>query len=101
MKKWLDKLLSSDGEQSTKRVVFIALTLVHIISLFLLMYFKIEIANKSLVEQCLDWNSWLIIATGGLVGLEPVLSKWRPGGPKNIVQQDVKEQTVINEGEVK
>lgn len=91
---WIKKLLSDDYADDVKRAAFLALTAVHIVSLFLLMYFKIEIANKDLVKSVIDWNGWLIIATGGLVAAAPAISKWIPGGPKNIVSQSVEEQTI-------
>lgn len=96
---WFKKLIDVTASESPKSLVFLVLTLVHIVALFLIMYIPVEIANKALLADILDWNSWLIIATGGLVGLEPVLSKWRPGGPKNIVNQDVEKQTVVTEKE--
>jgi hypothetical protein len=91
---WLKKLLSEDYADDVKRAVFLALALVHIVSLFLLMYIKIEIANKDLVHDCLDWNGWLVVATGGLVMAGPAFAKWIPGGPKNVVSQDVDKQTI-------
>lgn len=100
MKKWFDKLFSGDElSVNAKIFAFLILVFVHIVSLFLLMYFKIEIANKSLVSSVLDWNAWLIIATGGLAGLTPALEKWKPGGIKNVVNQDVENQTVVTDEE--
>lgn len=93
---WFKKLIDATASESPKSLVFLVLTLVHIVALFLIMYIPVEIKNRDLLADILDWNAWLIVATGGLVGLEPVLAKWRPGGPKNVVTQDVKEQTVIN-----
>lgn len=89
------KLFTSDAEASSKRFVCVILVCVHIIALFLLMYFRIEILNRDLVGNALHDNFWLILIFGGFIAAEPVLTKLRMGGPKNIVNQDVKEQTVI------
>jgi hypothetical protein len=95
---WLTKLFGPDTEVSTKRVVMVTLVVVQVVCLFLLMYFKIEIANKGLVEGILENLFWLTLVFGGFISAEPLLQKWNLGGPKNVVNQDVQEQTVINEG---
>jgi hypothetical protein len=92
---WLKKLFGPDTEVSTKRVVMIVLVLVQIIAVFLLMYFKIEVANKGLVSDILQNFFWLTLIFGGYVSAEPLLQKWNIGGPKTVVSQDVEKQTVI------
>jgi hypothetical protein len=94
---WLKRILSSENELSSKRFIAFTLVLVKIISLFLLMYFKIEIANRELVSGILDNMFWLILIFGGFIAAEPMLKHVKLGGPKNIVTQDVTNQTVINE----
>ena len=96
---WLKKILSSEYEASSKRFIAIILVAVKIIALFLLMYFKIEIANREIVSGILDNIFWLILVFGGFIAAEPVLNKWKPGGPKNVVTQDVQNQTVNNDTE--
>lgn len=93
---WFKKLFSSDNEASTKRFICVVLVAVLVIALFLLMYFRIEIANKSLVESILHDIFWLILIFGGFITSELLIAKWKGGTPKNIVQQDVQEQTVIS-----
>ena len=93
---WLRKLFSGDNEASTKRFVCVLLVVVLVVAMFLLMYIKIQIANEKLVDKCLDNLFWLILFFGGFITIEQFIKKWQPAGPKNIVQQDVKEQTVIN-----
>lgn len=92
---WLNKLFGPDTEVSTKRVVMIVLVAVQIAALFLLMYFKIEIANKDLVKSVLENFFWLTLIFGGYVSAEPLLQKWKIGGPTTVVTQDVDKQTVI------
>ena len=92
---WLKKLFSSDTEASTKRFVCVVLVTVLIIALFLLMYFKIEIANAALVQSILNDIFWLILIFGGFITSELLIAKWKGGTPTNVVNQDVKEQTVI------
>lgn len=99
---WFQKLFGPDTEVSTKRVVMIVLVAVLVVSLFLLMYFKIEVANKDLVKGIIDDIFWLILVFGGYISAEPLLQKWNIGGPKTVVSQDVEKQTVVtNQSEVK
>lgn len=97
MKQFLKHLFSTENEASSKRFICILLVIVQIVVLFLLMYIKIELANKELVGDVLENMFWLTLIFGGFIAAEPALAKWKLGGPKNIVQQDVKEQTVITE----
>lgn len=73
------------------------LVAVLIIALFLLMYFKIEVANKALVQSILDNIFWLILIFGGFITAELLIAKWKGGTPTNIVNQDVQQQTVLND----
>lgn len=91
---WIKKLLGPDSEVSTKRVVMVVLVMVQIVALFLLMYFKIEIANKDLVNGIIQNFFWLTLVFGGFISAEPLLQKWNIGGPKTVVTQDVDKQTV-------
>lgn len=92
---FIKNILSADNESSSKRLVCIVLVIVKVVALFLLMYIKIELANKDLVRAIIDNVFWLILIFGGFIAAEPVLSKWKPGGVKNVVQQDIEQQTVI------
>jgi hypothetical protein len=96
---WFTKVLSSEFEASSKRLAFLMLIVVQIISHFLIMYIKIQIANKELVEQALDNMFWLALVFGGYIAAEPLLKRAQIGGAKTVVNQDVQEQTVINEPE--
>lgn len=92
---WFKKLFSSDTEASTKRFICVLLVAVLVIALFLLMYFKIEIANATLVQSILDDIFWLILIFGGFITSELLIAKWKGGTPTNVVQQDVEKQTII------
>jgi hypothetical protein len=92
---WLKKLFSSDTEASTKRFVMVVLVVVMIIAMFLLMYFKIEVANKDLVRAILENIFWLILIFGGFVTAEQFISKWKPSTGTSVVNQNVEEQTVV------
>lgn len=92
---WLKKLFSSDTEASTKRFVCVVLVAVLVIALFLLMYFKIQVANQELVKGVLNDIFWLILIFGGFITSELLIAKWKGGTPTNVVQQDVEKQTVI------
>lgn len=94
---WFKKLISSEFEASSKRFIAIVLVLVKIVALFLLMYFKIEIANRGLVEGILENMFWLILIFGGFIAAEPVLNKMKLGGPANVITQDVQQQTVVSD----
>jgi hypothetical protein len=74
---WLQKLFGSDTEVSTKRFVMVVLVIVYIVSHFLTMYFKIEIANKQLVTNSQEGMFWLIMIFGGFVTAEPLIAKWK------------------------
>jgi|SRR3954468_6605234 hypothetical protein len=91
---WFKKLFSSDTEASTKRFVCIVLVMVLVVALFLLMYFKIEVANKALVESILHDIFWLILIFGGFITSEQFINKWKGGTPSNVIQQDVQNQNV-------
>lgn len=96
MNSWIKKLFGPDTEVSTKRFVMVILVMVYIISHFLTMYFKIEIANKTLVTNSQDGMFWLILAFGGFITGEALIAKWKGGGgPTNVINQDVQEQTVV------
>jgi hypothetical protein len=92
---WLQKLFGSDTEVSTKRFVMVVLVIVYIVSHFLTMYFKIEIANKQLVTNSQEGMFWLIMIFGGFVTAEPLIAKWKGGTATNVVNQDVQQQTVV------
>ena len=106
---WLNKLLSAENEASTKRFVALVLVVVYVISHFLLMYIKIEIANKDLVSQSMDGVKFMILIFGGFIVAEQLIAgyvgKWKAqgeaevkraemGAPHTSVQQNVKEQTI-------
>lgn len=96
MNSWIKKLFGPDTEVSTKRFVMVILVMVYIISHFLTMYFKIEIANKTLVTNSQDGMFWLILVFGGYITGEALIAKWKGGGgPTNLVQQDVENQTIV------
>jgi hypothetical protein len=102
MIQFFKKLFSSDTEASTKRFICVLLVAVLVIALFLLMYFKIEIANAALVQSILNDIFWLILIFGGFITSELLIAKWKGGTPTTLVNQDVNKQTVINnEGEAK
>lgn len=92
---WIKKLFGPDTEVSTKRTVMVILVVVQIVALFLLMYFKIEVANKDLVKGIIENFFWLTLVFGGFITAEPLLQKWNIGGPKNVISQDIEKQTVI------
>lgn len=105
-KNWFIKLFSADLEASSKRFAFVILVIVYIVQHFLLMYLPIEIKNAGLVEKSQDGIYWLIVVLGGLIGAEPVLNKFRFGGPKvvnveNVDKQNIKTDTVTTTGEKK
>jgi LytS/YehU family sensor histidine kinase len=58
------KFFSSDFEASSKRLAFLVLVAVFIIITFLLMYIKVEIANKDLLKEQL-WYLFLLICIIG------------------------------------
>jgi hypothetical protein len=103
------QFFSSDFEASSKRLIAIVLVAVDIVITFLLMYIKIEIANKDLVGKQLDNMFWLIMVFGAFIAGEGVLSffkgkvqvqaaadveKAKTGTPQNVVNQNVDEQNV-------
>lgn len=92
---WLKKLFGPDSEVSTKRFVMVVLVIVYIISHFLTMYFKIEIANKQLVTNSQQGMFWLIGMFGGFITGEALINKWKGGSPSTVVQQDVNTQNVV------
>jgi hypothetical protein len=94
---WFTKVLSSEFEASSKRLAFLMLIVVQIISHFLIMYIKIQIANRELVEQTLDNMFWLSLVFGGYIAAEPLLKRAQIGGAKTVVNQEVQEQTIMNE----
>jgi hypothetical protein len=89
--------LSEGNAASSKRLICCALVVVYIVQHFLIMYVKVEIPNKDLVAASQDGIKWLILAFGGFIALPGILEKMNLGGPKNVVQQDVEKQTVIND----
>lgn len=94
MGSYFKKFFGAYTEASSKRLVCLVLVAVQIIALFLLMYLKMEVANRDLVSGLLESNKWLIMAFGGLIALEPALQKMKIGGPANVVNQDVQEQNI-------
>lgn len=95
MNTWLKKLFGPDTEVSTKRFVMVVLLVVYIVSHFLTMYFKIEIANKQLVTASQEGMFWLILVFGGFVTAEQFIQKWKGGVPNQVVNQDVEQQTMV------
>jgi TRAP-type mannitol/chloroaromatic compound transport system permease small subunit len=64
------EFFSSAFEASSKRLAFLILVAVFIIQHFLLMYIKIEIANKELVKES-QWYLFLLICLlGGFITAE-------------------------------
>lgn len=97
MNSWLKKLFGPDTEVSTKRFVMVVLLVVYIVSHFLTMYFKIEIANKTLVTNSQEGMFWLILVFGGFVTAEQFIQKWKGGVATNVVNQDVQNQTIVSD----
>lgn len=93
---WFKKLFSSDAEASVKRFVCVILVIVLVAALFLLMYFKIEVANKDLVKGILGDIFWLILIFGGFITSEQWINKWKGGTATNVINQDVQQQNVIS-----
>jgi thiol:disulfide interchange protein len=100
MNSWLKKLFGPDTEVSTKRFVMVVLVTVLVIALFLLMYFKIEVANKVLVENILHDVFWLILIFGGFITSEQFINKWKGGSADTIVNQDVQQQIVTTDKKI-
>lgn len=86
--------LSENNAASSKRLICFGLAVVYAIAFFLMMYLKVEIANKELVAKGQDGLFWLILVFGGYVALPGILDKMNLGGPKTVVSQDVAKQTV-------
>jgi hypothetical protein len=112
VKRFITKLLGPD-DVSSKRLILLLMVVTYLISHFLLMYIKIQIANKDLVSQSMDGLKWMIIGFGGLVIGEPLVKGARAlwtargeaavkraetGTPENTVQQNVTNQNVSADG---
>lgn len=67
---WFARFFSTEFSESSKRLILIVLVFVYIVQYFLLMYIKVEIANKDLVKQNQWYLFWLILVFGGFVAAD-------------------------------
>lgn len=74
---WFSKFFSADFGESSKRLILIALVSVFVVSHFLLMYIKVEIANRQLVEESQWYLFLLIVIFGGYVSAEMITNLFR------------------------
>jgi NADH:ubiquinone oxidoreductase subunit 6 (subunit J) len=71
---WFARFFNSEFSESSKRLILITLVFVFIIQVFLLMYIKVEIANKDLVKSGQYYLVLLIAIFGGFVSMEVISS---------------------------
>lgn len=109
------KLISSAENESSKRFIALVLVLNYIVSHYLLMYLKIQIANQKLVEQTLDGVEFMAIVFGGLIVGDKIVDFYKTkarasgaaemrraemGVPENIVSQEVQNQNIRAGGNI-
>jgi Mn2+/Fe2+ NRAMP family transporter len=101
---WFSRFFSAEMQESSKRLAFIVLVVVFVVQFFLLMYIKIEIANKDLVKE----NQWylflLILILGGYIVSEMIFSLFnRRSEIKGEVDKEKAKQgisdTVVNQAQ--
>jgi hypothetical protein len=74
----LKDFLSEGNAASSKRLIAFGLAVAYLVQHFLLMYIKIEIANKDLVASSQEGIKWLCLCFGGFIALPEIVSKWNP-----------------------
>jgi hypothetical protein len=67
---WFSRFFSAEFAESSKRMTLLVLVAVFVIQFFLIMYIKVEIANKDLVKNNIYYLVVLIGVFGGFVSME-------------------------------
>jgi hypothetical protein len=73
----LQDFLSEGNAASSKRLIAFGLAIAYLVQHFLLMYIKIEIANKDLVQTSQEGIKWLCLCFGGFIALPEIMAKWK------------------------
>lgn len=69
--------LSEGNAASSKRLIAFGFAVAYLVSHFLEMYIKVEIANKELVQNSQEGIKWLCLCFGGFIALPEIMSKWK------------------------
>jgi hypothetical protein len=67
---FLEKIFSSQSDMSSKRLIAVILVVVLVVSYFLMMYIKVEIANQALVDKGMTYIFMASLFYGGFITFE-------------------------------